>query len=101
MAELRSAAERRLVSLREYDSVLVFNGSICLGLTAALLFGEPAGGLFFGALALLSFAAGHRLRRFGRALENALPALERPSAQDTGPAVAERVRLSVWRIVAG
>jgi hypothetical protein len=97
--ELRSAAEKRLANLREYDSVLALNGVICLGLTLALLLGEPAGGLLFGALALLSFVTRRRLRRFGRTLERELAGLGKTWSDSAGPALAARLRLSFWQIV--
>ena len=99
MAELRSAADKRLASLREYDGVLALNGVICLGLATAMLFGEPAGGLLFGALALISFIARRRLQRFGRALEIELAGFG-TSCETAAQALGDRIRMSFWRIVA-
>ena len=100
MTDARSLLHKRLTNIREYDSVLVLNGVICLGLSVAMLHGEPASGLIFGAIAVLSFMARHRLRRFGRLLAADLAGLgTADAAQASDPAASDRVRMSVWRIV--
>ena len=98
--DARALANKRLVNIHEYDSALVLNGVICLGLSIATLHAEPASGVLFGTIAVLSFAARHRLRRFARLLANDLTRLATPNTDQTlHGAVFDRSRLSVWRIV--
>ena len=100
MTDARSLLHKRLTNIREYDSVLVLNGVICLGQSLAMLHGEPVGGLVFGVIAVLSFMARHRLRRFGRLLAADLAGLGNDTAtHEYGPAKFDRARTSIWRIV--
>ena len=98
--DARRLVQKRLANIREYDSVLVLNGVICLGLSLAMLHGEPASGLVFGAIAMLSFAARHRLRRFGRLLAADMAGLgASDTMHDRDAALFVRARTSFWRIV--
>ncbi|MES1940881.1 hypothetical protein T5B8_11596 [Salinisphaera sp. T5B8] len=94
--DARALANKRLVNIHEYDSALVLNGVICLGLSIATLHAEPASGVLFGTIAVLSFAARHRLRRFAQRLTHDLASLADP---DGHTALFARCRTSVWRIV--